>query len=287
MQSDGLIRDTPDKQPGCACSMLLLSNSALIMKRTSRHLIGLCLAVWAVAVVAQSGPAAGPGAGGPPSTTDGAPAQGQPVSYASVTELNGLLGQLESGSKNAQGDLAKVRVDRWKTDGSYKKQILANVESIQRNLQSALPEMIGKLRATPEDVPATFRLYRNLDALYDVMGSVVESVGAFGGKDEFQALSNDLNAFEGTRKQIAERIESLSSAKEAEITRLRTELKTAQAAKPVAPPQKTVVDDTAPAKKPPAKKKPVAKPTTPPATKPQTPATQTPPAQQAPAANPQ
>jgi hypothetical protein len=221
------------------------------------------------------------------------------VSYASVTELNGLLGQLETSSKNTQGDLTKVRVDRWKTDGSYKKQTQANVESIQRNLQSALPEMIGKLRATPEDLPATFRLYRNLDALYDVLGSVVESVGAFGGKDDFQVLSNDLSTFEGTRKQIAERIESLSSAKEAEITRLRTDLRAAQAAIPVAPPQKTIVDDTAPpAKKPGVKKKPVAKPATPGAsanpstTKPagQTPAAQpqNPPAQQqAPPAKPQ
>jgi hypothetical protein len=202
-----------------------------------------------------------------------------------MTELNGMLGQLESSSKSAQDDLSKVKVDRWKTDGSYKKQTLANVESIQRNLQSALPEMIGKLRATPEDLPATFRLYRNLDALYDVMGSVVESVGAFGGKDEFQSLSNDLSAFEGTRKQIAARIENLSSAKEAEITRLRTELKTAQAAIPATPPQKTIVDDAAPAKKPVVKKKPAPKPATPPATKP----AQTPPAtqQQPPAASPQ
>jgi len=209
-----------------------------------------------------------------------------------MTELNGLLGQLESSSKSAQDDLAKVRVDRWKTDGSYKKQILANVESIQRNLQSALPEMIGKLRATPEDLPATFRLYRNLDALYDVMGSVVESVGAFGGKDDFQALSTDLNAFEGTRKQIAERIESLSSSKEAEIARLRTELKTAQAAIPAAPPQKTVIDDAAPAKKPVVRKKPAPKPASPPANNPaqtspaQTSPAQTPPAQQPPAASP-
>ena len=76
------------------------------------------------------------------------------------------------------------------------------MDSIQRNLQNALPEMIGQLRNAPEDLPATFKLYRNLDALYDVLGSVVESTGAFGSKDDFQALANDLSSFEGTRKQI-------------------------------------------------------------------------------------
>jgi hypothetical protein len=197
--------------------------------------------------------------------------------------LNGLLAQLETTSKGAQADLVKLRIERWKTDNSYKKQALGNVDSIQRNLQGALPEIIAQLRAAPEDLPTTFKLYRNLDALYDVLGSVVEGAGAFGSKDDLQSLSNDLNAFEGTRKQMAERIENLAAAKEAEIVRLRTDLKTAQAAAPVAPPKKIVVDDNEPPKKPAVKKKPAAKPAT---TAPTTakPATgQTPPAQQTPA----
>jgi hypothetical protein len=145
--------------------------------------------------------------------------------------------------------------------------------------------MLAQLRSAPENLPATFKLYRNLDALYDVLGSVVEGAGAFGSKDDLQSLSNDLSSFEGTRKQLAERLEGLSSAKEAEIARLRTDLKTAQAAIPVEPPKKTVVDDTEPAKKPPVKKKPATKKpgdTTKPAT-----GQQTPPAQQAAPSKPQ
>jgi hypothetical protein len=208
--------------------------------------------------------------------------QGEPVSYASVTQLNGLLSQLDVASKATQADLTKLRVERWKTDTSIKKQALGNVDSIQRNLQNALPEIIGQLRNAPEDMPSTFKLYRNLDALYDVLGSVAESAGAFGSKDDLQALSNDLNSFEGTRKQIAERLENLATSKEQEIVRLRADLKTAQAAIPAEPPKKTVVDDTEPPKKPAVKKKPVVKKpatTTPPGT---TPAT-TPPAQNPPA----
>jgi hypothetical protein len=185
--------------------------------------------------------------------------QGGPVSYASVSQLNGLLAQLEAASKATQADLTKLRIERWKTDGSTKKQTMSDVDSIQRNLQSALTEMIAQLRSSPEDMPATFKLYRNLDALYDVMSSVVESAGAFGPKDDFQTLSNDLNSFEGTRKQLADRVNSLAASKEQEIVRLRADLKTAQAAIPVAPPKKTVVDDNEPAKKPVVKKKPAAK----------------------------
>jgi hypothetical protein len=228
-----------------------------------------------------------------------ASAQGAPVSYASVTQLGGLLTQLETTSKAAQGDLTNLRIERWKTDAGTKKQALGNVDSILRNLQNALPGIVEKLRAAPEDVPATFNLYRNLDALYDVLGGVVEETGAFGSKDDFQALANDLKSFEGTRKTLAERLENLATAKEAEIVRLRSDLKTAQAAIPVAPPKKTVVDDNEPAKKPPAKKKPAAKPAAPGASttakpaagtttaKPPAGQTQAPAAPQTPAAKPQ
>ena len=211
-----------------------------------------------------------------------APQQGSAVSYASVSQMNGLLAQLEATSKATQADLAKLRIERWKTDSGSKKQALGNVDSIQRNLQEALPAMLTQLRNSPEDLPATFKLYRNLDALYDVLGSVVESTGAFGPKDDLQALANDLNTFEGTRKQLAERIENLAASKEQEIVRLRTDLKTAQAAIPAAPPKKIVVDDDEPAKKPAPKKKAAPKKpattTKPGATPSQTPS-QTPPVQ--------
>ena len=244
------------------------------MKRT--FLISVGLSFFLLLVTAAQGQAG-------PAPAAASSQSNQPVSYASVTQLNGLLAQLEASSKNTQADLVKLRIERWKTDNGTKKQNLANVDSIQRNLQGALPEMIAQLRSAPEDLPTTFKLYRNLDALYDVVGSVVEGTGAFGSKDDFQSLSNDLSGFENTRKQVAQRIETLSSAKEAEIVRLRADLKTAQAKIPAPPPKITVVDDNEAPKKPAVKKKP--KPANPSTAKPTTGQTQTPPAQ--PQAKPQ
>jgi len=235
--------------------------------------------MFAAVALAQSGPApsAAPANGGQPQ---------QPVSYASVTQLNGLLSQLEATSKDTQSDLVRLRIEKWKADGSYKKQALGNVDSIQRNLQGALPEIILQLRNAPEDLPATFKLYRELDALYDVLGSIAEGTGAFGSKDDFQSVSNDLSGFESARKQLAERIENLASSKEAEITRLSAALKTAQTAAAAEPPKKVVVDDTEPPKKPASKKKTTKKPASD-ASKPATgTSNQNPPAQQ-PATKPQ
>ena len=211
-----------------------------ILRFRSLSLLPLCLAASAQIISSNQPPPQGP------------------VSYSSANQLNVLLSQLEEASQSAQVDLAKIRVERWKTDSGSKRQAEGNAESIQRNLQSALPEIIAELKASPESLTSTFKLYRNLDALYDVFESVAESAGAFGSKDEFQSLENDVSAFEKARRAVADRMETLAGAKEVEVTRLRAALQNAQANTPSQPPTKTVVDDTAPVKKS-VKKKPAPK----------------------------
>jgi len=149
----------------------------------------------------------------------GSAAATPPVAYASVSELNAILTPLQQTAQSMQSDLTKMRIEKWKTDGATKKQTLANVDSIQRNLQSALPETLAQLNGSPEDLGASFKLYRNLDALYDVFGSVVESAGAFGSKDEFQSLSHDMTALETARRSFGERMQKLAATKEDELTR--------------------------------------------------------------------
>jgi hypothetical protein len=200
------------------------------------------------------------------------PAAPPPVSYASVTQLNNILSQVEQTSQSAQVDLARLRIEKWKTDSNSKRQAQSNVEALSRNMKTALPEVITQLRNSPEDLSATFKLYRNLDAVYDVFGSVVESAGAFGPREEYQSLAGDMDSFEKARRELAERMQNLTGAKENELSRLRAELKAAQAAPPP-PPKKIVVDDTQAPKKPAKKKGPPKKK---PATGEQTPAQQPP-----------
>jgi hypothetical protein len=177
-----------------------------------------------------------------------------PVAYASVNELNGILTELQKTGQSMQTDLGNTRIEKWKTGASTKQETLSNVQSIQRNLQSALPAIITELNNSPENVAISFKLYRNLDALYDVFGSVVEAAGAFGSKEEFQNFSNDMTGLENARRAFGERMQKLAASKEDELTRLRTQVKTLTSAPPP-PPKKIVVDDTEPQKKPAAKKK--------------------------------
>lgn len=188
-----------------------------------------------------------------------------PVSYASVSQVNSLLGNLQQTSQSIAVDLAKLRIDKWKTDSGTKKQSQSDVQSLSRNVQDAMPGLIDAVRNSPEDIAATFKLYHNLDALHDVLSSVAETAGAFGSKEQYQPLANDANNIDSVRRDLADRIQSLAANKEAELNRLRAALTAAQAAPPP-PAKKTVVDDTEPAKPVTKKKKPkTSKPATPPA----------------------
>jgi len=102
-----------------------------ILRFRSLSLLPLCLAVSAQVISSNQ------------------PAPQGPVSYASSNQLNTLLSQLEEASQAAQSDLAKMRVEKWKTDSGSKRQAEGNAESIQRNLRSALPEIIAELKASP------------------------------------------------------------------------------------------------------------------------------------------
>jgi hypothetical protein len=188
-----------------------------------------------------------------------------PVPYATANQVNALMSQLESTATSAASDLSRLRINKWKAPGAAKQQAEGNRQSILRNLETALPGMISAVRSNPDDIAASFTLYRNLDALYDVLSSVTESAGAFGPRDEYEGVGNDLNSVEQIRRELADRVAALASSKETELAHLRTEVRAAQAAAQ-APPKKVVVDDDEPEKKPVHKKKVVKHPVKKPAT---------------------
>src|SRR5260370_14854711 len=117
-----------------------------------------------------------------------------PVSYSSIAELNQMLSNLQQASQATQEDLSHLRIEKWKTDSGTKRQTQGNVESIERNLQTALPGILADLKNSPESAPLTFKVYRNLDALNDVLSSVLESAASFGSNEAVQSLRQDLSA---------------------------------------------------------------------------------------------
>ena len=176
-------------------------------------------------------------------------------------QLSNLLTQLERAALDANGALGRLRIDKWKTNSEQKQQAQANAESLQRNLSYAIPELTGKIRQAPQDLSANFKLYRNLNALYDVLANVAESAGAFGPKDQYQALEQPTASIDEVRRALGDRLDQLTAAKEAELDRLRAQVQAVGAAQAAVPPKKIVIDDNeAPKPKKSKAKKTTAKP---------------------------
>jgi hypothetical protein len=175
-------------------------------------------------------------------------------------DASASLASLEQTARSSVADISHLRIEKWKTDGNTKKSAQSDSDSIQRNMGSALPELIAKVRSAPDDLNANFKLYRNLDVLYDVFSRFTETAGAFGSKEEFQSLAKDLDGLDTARRALADRLDALTASTQNELAQYRNQAKAAQAAAAAAPPKKIVIDDTEPEKKTTTKKKKTAKP---------------------------
>jgi hypothetical protein len=194
----------------------------------------------------------------PAASSVGAPSPGmqqQPGGSYSMTPVLAELDRLQVMSAALEGDISRLRIDKWKADSNSKRQAESNAESIQRNLKSALPGMISGVRSAPQDLGAEFKLYRNLNALYDVMGSLTESAGAFGPKNDYEALAQQLDTLDGIRRNLGDSLEQLTATTQSQLDQLRTQVRMLQTQAAAAPPKKVVVDDSESAKPSSASKK--------------------------------
>ncbi len=174
-------------------------------------------------------------------TSPAGPAVAQPAPVM-VADASPVLAQIQSTAQATANDLSQMNIRKWKAGGDVKSDAEAKADSIRRNLTAALPGMVAQVQSSPNDFPANFKLYRTLGVLYDVMSSLVESAGAFGPKGEFENLAADLNRLNQARRALGDRIETLASAKDAEIVQLRNRVSSATAAAS-AKPKKIIVDD--------------------------------------------
>jgi hypothetical protein len=175
---------------------------------------------------------------------------------------------------DVQRSVSNLNISRWKAPGEVRSAAQQNTGSIQRDLSDTLPTLITQADAAPGSVPSSFSVYRNIDALYDVLLRVYETASLAAPQNEADPLGSALERLEAARRQLGDAILSDSKEHEAQVIQLQTALKAANEARTQAPPPKTAVIDDGPAQAPPPKKKkkPAAKP-------PATSTNQTPPGQ--------
>jgi hypothetical protein len=178
-------------------------------------------------------------------------------------EMSMMLTQLDRVTQQTAMDVGKLSVNKWKTDSAFKGQAQHDVNSVQSNITGTLPNLVSQVRANPDNTAILFKLYRDVDALLEVVRGLAESAGAFGPKSEFQDLQTDSQNLASVRGSLASQLDAVATAKESELTRVKSQLAQAHAATAAAPPKKVIVDDNEPPKKTVKKKKPAASTTKP------------------------
>lgn len=178
----------------------------------------------------------------PPSST---PANTVP-SAQSVADPGTLLSRIQQETLGLSADLGRLRIDKWKTDSSTKSQATDNVDSIQRNITNALPGLISAVRSSPQSLGANFKLYRNINALYDVLANLAESAGAFGKREEYEVIAPHVAAIDDDRRAYGDLLAQMTASADSRIAAYQQAA--AQAAAP--PPKKIIIDDTEPTPEP-------------------------------------
>jgi hypothetical protein len=178
-------------------------------------------------------------------------AQAQP---AQQSDLNQIVAQIERVAMSTNGDIAKLRIDKWKTDSQQRQQLQKVSDSLQRNITDAVPGLIADVQNTHGSVSSSFKLYHNLNVVYEFLSSLADAAGALGKREEYEPLAQDAAALDAVRSSLSGYIEQTASSYE---SRMQNAARNAQQAPP---PVKVIVDDE-PVKKPKPKKKKARHPT--------------------------
>jgi hypothetical protein len=196
-----------------------------------------------------------PAAAQAPASTHTAAAAPAPTGFA-MTNLRPALA-------NVQTAITNLNVAHWKAPNDIRATTQQDVNSMQRDLNTTLPPLLAQADAAaaatgPAALSPAFAVFRNLDALYDVMLRVTETAGLAGSASDASSLEEARAGLEDGRAKLGTWLLQAIGEQDAQIVRLHTPVVAAPPSAPP-PPNKIVVNDGPDTTKP-RKKKPPATP---------------------------
>jgi hypothetical protein len=165
------------------------------------------------------------------------------------------MANLRPALANVQTAIGNINVGHWKVSPATRSATQQDVASMQRDLITTLPGLMSQAEASGQaGLSPSFAVFRNLDALYDVLLRVAETAALAGSESDAASLEDARAGLEDGRGKLGAWLLQSIGAQDAQIARLQTP---AVHPAPAAPaPSKIVVDDGPDAPKP-HKKKPV------------------------------
>ena len=169
------------------------------------------------------------------------PGSAQPVPHSTADLPPSAV--LRQALSEVQNTTANLDISRWKAPGGVRSAAQEDVDSIQRALSQTLPGLLGPADATPESVPPLFAVYRNVDALYDVLLRVSDVANLAAPSDDADAITTSLQELQSARARLGDAILRVSQQHEAQIREFETTMRTAKAEQPAAKKGTIIVDD--------------------------------------------
>ena len=180
---------------------------------------------------------------------------------AAPLRLSSSLLELQRVASATDKDIASLGIDKpksnWKTlwisSGSHKQQSEMAV-SLQRNLETAMPELIREVQTSHGSISSTFKLYNDLNAVHQTLGSLVGSLDTHSKNPVPASLANDLSTMGRIRQQLSSYIQDVTASMESGVKTPYAASSTPAASTNPQLPKKIIVDDNEPDPKPVRKK---------------------------------
>jgi len=173
-------------------------------------------------------------------------AQSGPVKPSIPPALSAIVSDVQRTSSSTNTDLGRLQIDKWKIDGSQRQQMQQVAASLKRNITTAIPGLISDVQAAPDSVSKSFKLYHNINVVYEFLNSITEAAGAYGRKEEYDPLASDVAALDKVRQNLSSYLEQSTISLETQLSQTKAALAKAQAPPPAKePPKKIIVDNGA------------------------------------------
>jgi hypothetical protein len=169
------------------------------------------------------------------------------------------VASLRPALANVQNTIANLNVAHWKAPAETRAAVQQDIGSMQRDLNATLPGLVAQVEANPAALSPAFAVFRNLDALYDVLLRVTETAALAGSGSDAGSLEDARAGLEDARGKLGSWLLQSIGAQDAQIVHLQAALAARPAAAPAPAPNKIVIDD-GPENPKPRKKKPAPTP---------------------------
>lgn len=151
---------------------------------------------------------------------------------------------VQAALSGVQNTTSGLNIRRWRTSRDARKVAQQNVDSIQSDLGAQLPQLLTQADHTPNSVPRSFALYRNIDALYDVLLRVSRTADTAAPANEANAIAASLEQLEQARKALGDQILRVSEENQTRLEALQRAAAQSAAEAAAAPPMhESIVTD--------------------------------------------